>query len=1069
MNLEFRIDWGYQFLYSRRQYHPAYCFDGCLEAENGQIVSLRQLDYPYSWWGIVHSAKEIPLTGNCWKSTIRRGVSGIAVTAQVNSGAEFRLVNAQGEYRFSAEQLLREGRIVFHVGWKESHCDIIVTRKNYLWYRPQPLPSEKVIEPNDFTKVEAVEWGRMFQTWIKPRQAAEFAVTLPKISEIGEPCWSVHLQGMVAARPGYPEAFAGGRPKITLGKNGRTLFPFRHYFNYHDTDVQLLEDVWAGIDYNELKSGRHRLNLVNRDKKLHLLVNRLSFRPVFRQHLEITACPKWTLTSSPFYVRIRTLSKKTNLIINFDKKTLKQLRPSTGTLTLDRGEHEIWFAGLRPALNTQIRFRDDDSGEESAAVIPAFYNLRDEKPEVLVGYDLTFVNHDGSGEMDKILDYTSRTQLANFVLFRSFQPAPPSAPALRCWGDFCKKHAIFVESVANCDGKVLAGSAGNYFHGSGGHEHSFVLYGQDPDSISGSMKEAEKRYIKYMQSCVNGQKATGRKIGFGDAGGGHRYSLMAGADYLRAETMVPHTTLLLSQARGTARAFGKKEWGAHIAIQHCKQPYLESHLGWYYLSLLQPWIMGANFIYEEDSLFLMLKEERQCWDDALTKGKRDMTRRFLHYAKTHPRSGQAQVNIGILQGRYAPPFNGFICGAEQDPSYSVWGQFGRNDPNWGHRQPEKGYQVMDVLMPGASTHPLRQRYDRRRFFFSGSPCGDFDQVPVESKPSNLAGYKLLLHLAWNTMIPADYRNLIKYVESGGTLFLSVPHLSRHEKRDFLESMGDLKLFAGGDVSDLCGVKITGRGKRYSGHWQAIGPDFRNARCPELSRAPSWNSDEDGPCHLAEIELQKAKAVIIDPATKKPLVVKHRLGKGCVYLMTTWAYPGHEELADISGAVVSRLCEKNMVCPGVTDPTRETFWTYWPAGKRSGKLMLLNTDWANKDKYKPVDISTPAVSFRTRVREREMLTITCLPFGALVPMDSEPHVEIVSSNAASARLRIHATGTHRFLFHAGAGRISFKSEREEITPDNKGRGIYHFKINWDRSTCREILLTSPAPKEKYEKT
>ena len=31
-------------------------------------------------------------------------------------------------------------------------------------------------------------------------------------------------------------------------------------------------------------------------------------------------------------------------------------------------------------------------------------------------------------------------------------------------------------------------------------------------------------------------------------------------------------------------------------------------------------------------------------------------------------------------------------------------------------------------MPGATTHPLRQKFDKRRFYFSGSPYGDFDNV-----------------------------------------------------------------------------------------------------------------------------------------------------------------------------------------------------------------------------------------------------------------------------------------------------------------------------------------------------
>lgn len=81
MLLEFRIDWGYQFVYSRRQYHPQYCFDGSLEVKGGKILSLRALDYPYSWWGIVHSAREKELEGNSWRSTIRRGLAGMRIIA----------------------------------------------------------------------------------------------------------------------------------------------------------------------------------------------------------------------------------------------------------------------------------------------------------------------------------------------------------------------------------------------------------------------------------------------------------------------------------------------------------------------------------------------------------------------------------------------------------------------------------------------------------------------------------------------------------------------------------------------------------------------------------------------------------------------------------------------------------------------------------------------------------------------------------------------------------------------------------------------------------------------------
>ncbi len=142
--------------------------------------------------------------------------------------------------------------------------------------------------------------------------------------------------------------------------------------------------------------------------------------------------------------------------------------------------------------------------------------------------------------------------------------------------------------------------------------------------------------------------------------------------------------------------------------------------------------MGAEGVYDEDSLFGLWSEERQVWDDILPKSRRDMTRSFYKFASTHPRKGKCVRNIAFLEGRYAAPFNGFICGTEQDPHYSVWGLFGNDAPEWGPGQPEKCRQLLDVLMPGASTHPLRQKFDKRRFYFSGTPYGDFDCTPIEA-------------------------------------------------------------------------------------------------------------------------------------------------------------------------------------------------------------------------------------------------------------------------------------------------------------------------------------------------
>ena len=495
------------------------------------------------------------------------------------------------------------------------------------------------------------------------------------------------------------------------------------------------------------------------------------------------------------------------------------------------------------------------------------------------------------------------------------------------------------------------------------------------------------------------------KAAFGDASGGHRYCYLAGADFIRTETMVPHTQHLCSQARPAAEALGSGEWGVHIAIQHPVQPYFESHLGQYYLSLFQPWMMGANMIYEEDSLFVLFKEERQAWDDAMTKGKRDMTREFFKFVKTHPRKGKVERRIAFLEGRYAAPFNGFICDCEQTPDYSVWGRFGNNAPEWGHRQPEKCRQVLDVLMPGASTQPLRQQFDRRRFFFSGTPYGDFDEVPAEVTAEYLKQYKLLLNLGWNTMIAEDYDKLLEFVRAGGVLFTGLPQFSTHVKRDFLKDMADLALWNTGDLRELCGITVKGRsGTEFIRQFNTV------MELPEveLSGIPSASPEEDGSCFIADIELDGAEVVIWDADSGLPLLVKYQCGKGVVYTLTAFAYPGHERLQQLSARITAFLAAESRGDIYVEDFSQEIFWNCRHESEYVTRVNMLNTDWSDKGNVKVVTLFTPGVITDVEVREREALTLTVLPF-AVIEVTGGHFLEVVSADTEKAQLRVHGPG------------------------------------------------------------
>ncbi len=105
MKLNFRIDWGYQYLYSRRHYHPYYHWDGHLECSNGTIEKVFQLDYPVIWYGPGHCAKETLLDSPCWKSTTHRGIAGIRIEAEASENAVFKLVTLSGTFEFKAQEL----------------------------------------------------------------------------------------------------------------------------------------------------------------------------------------------------------------------------------------------------------------------------------------------------------------------------------------------------------------------------------------------------------------------------------------------------------------------------------------------------------------------------------------------------------------------------------------------------------------------------------------------------------------------------------------------------------------------------------------------------------------------------------------------------------------------------------------------------------------------------------------------------------------------------------------------------------------------------------------------------
>ncbi len=1014
IEFDFRIEWGFRMVYARRMYHDIFDWSGKIDcSDSGADYRIYSLHYPPCMWGVVYEPDaETEETSHYFHSVLRRDIGGIRVAGKCAGNSVFSLCNRYGRFDFTLRELLEKGRIIFPVGPKYGFYSIIVTRKDFEYFVLPPRENELRSDPRDWHLPEKKTARRAKMYTLAPGQELRLPLTVPprrrNNSKLEVLC---HFTGMPLLdldsplpppepekperrmdyyhinTPGIPEDVCSGVLTFELGFEGEKKYRKKHYFRFHDFEIQLREDVWCRIP---AEPGEKVFILKNPDTYFPFHLTTVAWEFEERTDMELQL-PRWAKTGETVFGRFYL----------FEPRQIEVFHGATEEkfcLDGQAGWNELAITPCGRGMKNYPVKISDASGKSVSGVIPETYTLPREKFPLMVGADLTTVPHDDLGDMDYVLDYMVRTQLGNTVLFRSFHPFPlsefqPPEECLKRWGKFCREHGIFVQSV-NCHRSgALAGEAKEYMHNSGFHEYSGLVYAIDPqpgEAGAKSMVEAEQRFIDYIHADAVKDAGVRGRVGYGDASGAARYLFKGGAEFLRAETMVGHTSMLCSLVRSASEVFGRGDWGVHIAIQHAFQPYdLEKHLSLYYLSLAIPWAMGCNDIYEEDSLFMVFKERLQCWRDAVPELKRNMTREFFHFASLHPRSGHLNNAIGVIEGRYQAPFNGFICGPEQTPSYSVWGGCGSEDPAWGHLQPEKGRHLLDVLSPGAAALPLMQDPSKRRFFFSGTPYGDFDLVPVEADNEYFSRYKLLLNPGWHTSNQEDLSKIREFVRRGGTYFAGLPEYSRHTRRDFLLEMTDLNLENDGDLTEFCGLRVLGRSAVFFS-----GRTTPELPAPETSRRYSFSADEDGECFFADLTLEPDVEIILrDRANGRPLLVRRRYGAGMVYTLCVYAYPGHEKLSRVMAGVIAMLARENRNEIYVENQDDEIFWNT-RQDEFGHTVMLLNTDWTAKGNIRKCTLFSGAARADIAVTEGKISILKVLGNFILQGEDSW-HIQAVS--------------------------------------------------------------------------
>ena len=216
------------------------------------------------------------------------------------------------------------------------------------------------------------------------------------------------------------------------------------------------------------------------------------------------------------------------------------------------------------------------------------YDIEEEKYPVKVGYDLTVVPHDQNGYLDYLLNYTHRTRLGNYIMFRDMkgevQLRPDGREIKIGWADYLRRNNVYSSACLNFEDGVYAAGGKEMFTACGDHEPSQLIYVYGPrdervctyygiEGTTSDMKHASEKLIAYYKKRVDPIHDLNLEAGFGEAFGGARYAYLAGADFTRAETVAGIQMPLLAKVRSASESLGNGRWGVHIAIHHHHQPY----------------------------------------------------------------------------------------------------------------------------------------------------------------------------------------------------------------------------------------------------------------------------------------------------------------------------------------------------------------------------------------------------------------------------------------------------------------------------------------------------------------
>ncbi len=463
-----------------------------------------------------------------------------------------------------------------------------------------------------------------------------------------------------------------------------------------------------------------------------------------------------------------------------------------------------------------------------------------------------------------------------------------------------------------------------------GERYSFRLEGIDgtekDEKKKATLRDLAEGLIRQVGEHVRERKAAGWGNIMSTGFKFHMdYEVAAGVDIPLYEDFGPNNLMITSAlSRGLYRQYNLPLWGTHLAHEWyswfpqanpLKFPVLQAAMRLKYLA-------GAKIIINESGNWALqsslcpdspmhtmprvvgdppglghtgkefqekhIDEARKLFcnidyrSPTAAKYRREIST-FYDFVKENPApAGQPEATVAVAKGNYD------LGGAGCNPETAIASAFAlaEQDPNWYQGAPERGWDIISSVF--CPRPPVLA--PNKNFVMAGSPYGMIDIVSFAEDRIDadflINNYKALIFSGWNTCSEKQYGIFVDYVKAGGCLCLGIPHLSCDVTRNYRTYTVE-DLVHKGDFSELCGVRVLGPGERF--YWATGNELTPNAMGLAVPRRYGIMGVPLG--RLEITDPGSIEVLAADDEQFRPVIMRRKLGKGEVFFINSWVYPG----------------------------------------------------------------------------------------------------------------------------------------------------------------------------------